>query len=179
MTQPAFSKASPPNQPLPEGLILRRPVINDAPGIVELLSLPGYRFGTLRVPYPKLQDVEAFFQNLPDESISLIGEIDGQIVASAGISRLKGRRIHVATLGIGVHDDFVGRGIGGALMRELTDIADNWMNLHRIELTVFDDNPSAIRLYERYGFEIEGTLRDFGFRDGAYVDAYMMARLKN
>jgi L-phenylalanine/L-methionine N-acetyltransferase len=33
-------------------------------------------------------------------------------------------------------------------------------------------------LYEKFGFEIEGTHRRYAFRKGEYVDAYSMARLK-
>ena len=60
MKQPAPSNDSPPNRGLPDGLILRRPTLADAAGITALQSLPGYRFGTLRLPYPKQEDVEAF-----------------------------------------------------------------------------------------------------------------------
>jgi hypothetical protein len=53
-----------------------------------------------------------------------------------------------------------------------------WLNLTRIELSVFTDNESAIELYRKFGFEIEGTLRKYAFRDGKFVDAYAMARVK-
>jgi L-phenylalanine/L-methionine N-acetyltransferase len=36
----------------------------------------------------------------------------------------------------------------------------------------------GIALYEKFGFEVEGTHRRLAFRDGEYVDAYSMARLK-
>ena len=39
------------------------------------------------------------------------------------------------------------------------------------------DNATAIRLYERHGFEIEGRLRRYVRRGGAYADAYVMAAL--
>jgi RimJ/RimL family protein N-acetyltransferase len=39
-------------------------------------------------------------------------------------------------------------------------------------------NAIGIALYEKFGFEVEGTHRRFAFRDGEYVDAYSMARLK-
>ena len=58
------------------------------------------------------------------------------------------------------------------------DLADDWLNLRRIELEVYVDNTPAVRLYERHGFAIEGTLRDYAFRGGGYVDAYAMARLR-
>ena len=55
---------------------------------------------------------------------------------------------------------------------------DNWLNLTRIELHVYVDNATAIALYEKFGFKVEGTHRRLAFRDGEYVDAYSMARLK-
>jgi L-phenylalanine/L-methionine N-acetyltransferase len=39
-------------------------------------------------------------------------------------------------------------------------------------------NAIAIALYEKFGFEVEGTHRRLAFREGEYIDAYSMARLK-
>jgi len=77
-----------------------------------------------------------------------------------------------------VRDDWHGKGVGTAMMRAVIDLADKWLNLARIELTVFTDNQSAIALYRKFGFEIEGTHRKYAFRDGDFVDAYAMARIK-
>ena len=77
-----------------------------------------------------------------------------------------------------VHDAYAGRGAGTALLRALIDQADRWLNLTRIELTVWSDNDRAIGLYERFGFEREGLLRAYAWRDGGYVDALAMARLR-
>ncbi len=79
---------------------------------------------------------------------------------------------------MGVHDDWQGKGCGSALLEAALDLADNWMDLRRIELQVFADNEPGRRLYERFGFEIEGTLRRFAFRGGEYADVYAMARLR-
>ena len=86
------------------------------------------------------------------------------------------RRRHTGHIGMGVHDDFAGKGIGALLMSAALNIADNWLNLTRVELTVDTDNDRAVRLYERTGFIIEGTLGRYAFRNGHYVDAYTMAR---
>ena len=44
-------------------------------------------------------------------------------------------------------------------------------------MTVYTDNAVALALYRKFGFEIEGTLQNFAFRGGRFIDAYTMARL--
>ncbi len=44
-------------------------------------------------------------------------------------------------------------------MAAALDLADNWLNLSRVGLTVYVDNSAAVTLYKRFGFEIEGTHR--------------------
>ncbi len=58
------------------------------------------------------------------------------------------------------------------------DLADRWLNLCRLELTVYTDNEPAIKLYRKFAFEVEGTLRKYSFREGVFVDAHMMARIR-
>jgi putative acetyltransferase len=110
--------------------------------------------------------------------INIVAELDGEIVGDAGMMRYQARRSHAASLGMGVHDDFTGKGVGSALLGELIDMADNWLNLKRLELTVYTDNAAAIALYRKFGFEEEGLLKAFAFRSGSYVDAYAMARVR-
>jgi len=70
------------------------------------------------------------------------------------------------------------QGIGSRLLAAVLEVADNWMNLRRVELTVYADNQAAIGLYRKFGFETEGQLRDYAVRDGGYVDVLSMARLR-
>ena len=70
------------------------------------------------------------------------------------------------------------RGVASALMREMIEMCDNWLRVDRIELTVFVDNAPAIKVYKKFGFEIEGTGKKYALRNGEYVDAYYMARVK-
>jgi L-phenylalanine/L-methionine N-acetyltransferase len=146
--------------------------------MARLHAMPGYRYGTLRPPHPTVASVRKFLEGVSPDNL-LIGAFVGErLVGTAGLHRSRGRQRHVAGLGMGVADDLTGKGIGTALLRELLDAADNWLDIKRIELTVFHDNQTAIRLYERHGFEREGLHRAFAYRDGAYVDAIAMARLK-
>ncbi|MFO7683801.1 MAG: GNAT family N-acetyltransferase, partial [Chloroflexota bacterium] len=69
-------------------------------------------------------------------------------------------------------------GIGSRLMEGILDITDNWLDLRRVELEVNTDNPAAIRLYQKFGFEIEGTHKFHAFGNGRWADSYFMARLR-
>ena len=52
-------------------------------------------------------------------------------------------------------------------------------NIKRLELIVECDNPKAISLYKKLGFEIEGTLRAYLKRDNVdeLIDDYAMSIL--
>jgi GNAT superfamily N-acetyltransferase len=50
------------------------------------------------------------------------------------------RMRHVGSMGMAVRDDWQGKGVGTALMEAALDLADNWLNLTRIEVTVYVDN---------------------------------------
>ena len=53
------------------------------------------------------------------------------------------------------------------------------MGRSRLELEVYTDNDAAIRLYEKHGLVLEGTNRRYALRDGEYVDAHVMARIRS
>ncbi|NLS20779.1 GNAT family N-acetyltransferase [Rhizobium sp. P40RR-XXII] len=151
---------------------------SDAEAIAAIANLPGFRAGTLRLPFQSLEETRGWLEKPAPDSTRLVAEVNGQVVGNAGLNRLAGRRIHTGNIGMGVHDDFTGCGIGSALLGALVDTADNWLAIKRLELSVYVDNAPAIRLYEKFGFETEGRLRAFAFRNSEYVDAFTMARLK-
>lgn len=152
--------------------------LEDAEAIWRLQSQPGYRHGTLRLPFPALESVKARLSSPDPNQILLVAEREGEILGNAGMRRLEGRRTHAGEIGMGVDDRFQGRGIGSALLAALVDAADNWLDLRRLELTVFADNRAAIGLYRKFGFVEEGRLADFAFQAGRYADALAMARIR-
>jgi L-phenylalanine/L-methionine N-acetyltransferase len=174
MNQDPFPSAP----PSPDNVVIRATRPDDSEQIAALACLPGYRFGTLRLPHQTPEATRRWIESRQPGDIDLVVVHGGTIIGNGGLHRFLGRRAHAAEIGMGVHDDWCGRGLGSRLLRELLTVADNWLDLKRIELTVYVDNAPAIALYERCGFAVEGTHRAFAFRDGAYVDAHTMARLK-
>lgn len=150
----------------------------DMPDLTEAWNQPLAYAGTLQLPHTSLDTRQRRNAATPDNFRKLVGEIDGKVVGSISLDIGEGRRRHVGAVGMAVHDAFTGRGVGTAMMAAALDLADNWLNLRRVELKVYADNARAIALYERFGFEREGRLRDYAWRAGAYVDSLAMARLR-
>ena len=83
---------------------------------------------------------------------------------------------HRAYMVAGVHSDSRGKGVGKALFSHVISWAKS-VRLHRLELTVIAENASAVALYQKMGFEIEGVKRDSLLVNDGYVDEYYMAKL--
>jgi putative acetyltransferase len=158
-------------------IVIRRAELTDAAQIQRVYACSNTAAGTLQLPHPGLEMWQERLKSRAPDDTSLVAMLDGVIVATAGIHMEKNmRRRHAANVGIGVADSFSGRGVGSALMLELLNLADNWLNIRRLELTVFCDNAAAVHLYGKFGFVIEGTHRGYAFRNGVFADTYSMAR---
>ncbi|MDP6454839.1 MAG: GNAT family protein [SAR202 cluster bacterium] len=72
-----------------------------------------------------------------------------------------------------------GKGYGNEATRLVLGFAFNELNLHRVQLTVFDYNQRAINMYEKLGFQREGVYREFLQRDGRRFDMYLYGLLRH
>jgi putative acetyltransferase len=159
-------------------ITIRPAVPMDYEAVARIFSGPKAASGTLQIPYTSPEiwrrrlEAEGVYNLLAWDGHDLLGQLGLMTYANSP------RRKHVGSIGMAVHDDWQGKGVGTALMAAAVDLADNWLNLVRIELEVYTDNGPAIHLYKKFGFEIEGTHRMFAFRNGVYVDVYSMGRLK-
>jgi ribosomal protein S18 acetylase RimI-like enzyme len=83
---------------------------------------------------------------------------------------------HSGVLGMGVVRAHRRRGLGARMLAMALEMAGEH-GLRRVELIVRADNAAAIALYQRFGFEVEGTLRRYMCIDDTCYDALLMARL--
>lgn len=71
-----------------------------------------------------------------------------------------------------------GRGLGAAMMQAAVDLAFEKLEMHRVELGVFENNPRAVACYERVGFKREGVARDWFKADDGYWSMIVMSILE-
>jgi len=159
-------------------IVVRRAEVRDAAAIARIFDAPNAIAGTLQLPYPSPDAWARRLAEWPENDYVFVAELAGEVVGNLGLHSVSKspRRRHVGTLGMAVRDDCQRRGVGTALLSAAIDVADNWIGYARLELTVYTDNAAAIALYRKFGFETEGTARQYALRDGEFVDALMMAR---
>lgn len=84
-----------------------------------------------------------------------------------------------ASFGINIGDrTFQNKGYGTEATLLCLRYGFEELNLNRIALSVFSNNPRAIRCYQKAGFVQEGCLRQAVFRNGRYENEYRFAVLR-
>jgi len=71
-----------------------------------------------------------------------------------------------------------GKGVGTEATRLVVKFAFESLQLHRLELEVYDYNPRAKHVYEKVGFVQEGVKRDAAFLYDAYRNVIIMSMLE-
>jgi L-phenylalanine/L-methionine N-acetyltransferase len=159
-------------------VLIRAMAAGDVERVTEIYNQRLVAAMTMQILYTSESERAARFASSESQRM-LVAELDDRLVGHGGLTLYSRRRAHVGSIGMGVDQACHGQGVGTALLAALVDLADNWYNLRRIELEVYTDNEAAIRLYKRFGFVVEGTHRSYVYRDGAWADAYSMARLRD
>ncbi|BAQ81217.1 GNAT family N-acetyltransferase [Pseudomonas sp. St29] len=150
-------------------------------GLTALYSEPSVAAQTLQLPYQS-RELWRKRVGLGQENeglVALVALHQGAVIGSCSLNQVaRVRRSHCADVAMGVSPAWQRQGVGSRLLAAVLEVADNWMNLRRVELTVYADNQPAIALYQKFGFETEGRLRDYAVRGGQFVDVLSMARLR-
>ncbi|WP_163930486.1 GNAT family N-acetyltransferase [Paraferrimonas sp. SM1919] len=149
----------------------------DIAAIKAIYEQPQNYSATLQLPFPSLDKWQQNLGTPSNNFYSLVAELNGEIVGQIGIDHFANpRRRHVANIGMAVLANHQGKGVGSALLKGAIELCNNWLAVSRIELEVYTDNTAAINLYKKFGFNTEGTAKNYAFRHGEYVDVLLMAK---
>lgn len=164
-----------------QSLILRKAEVNDALKLIKYLNIVGGEtdnllFGANEFNLGEEQE-KAFIENISNKenSIMIVGLIDGKVVSVAQISAAARNRIsHNAEIAISVKKEYWGIGVGSEVMRTLIDFAKDTKKIKNISLGVKASNLKAKKLYSKFGFKEIGVHKDFFSINGKYDDEILM-----
>jgi RimJ/RimL family protein N-acetyltransferase len=103
--------------------------------------------------------------------------VGGRLAGVLMFEREKLNRMHhVGMMGMAVLKAYHRQGLGTALLNACLSWARAQPGLEKVRLEVFNTNPVAVRLYEKFGFVHEGARkREIRIR-GQYADLMLMAK---
>ena len=158
--------------------------LRDGRDIADLLALFNearfLRYASARGPFASSAELEAWLSGVScSKRYEIVAVLAGRTIGFAGLYVMGEGLEHSGWILIGVREEFQARGVGARLLKTLIGAATVVFALRRVQLTVFGDNDPAIKLYRRFGFEIEGRHRDFIRRSDGFVDGFTMARLRD
>jgi len=109
-------------------------------------------------------------------TLFLLALIDGRVVGSADVQRgRQTKNAHTGDLGIAIRKEARWIGLGRAMLEDCIRWArEVW--IHKLTLSVFATNESALALYRDLGFQEEARLKGQVILEGRPVDEILMAR---
>ena len=107
-------------------------------------------------------------------------EVGGVYAGGIGYEPYHGERTGAAAFGYWLGRAFWDRGVTSEAARMVSDYALTRGGLRRLEATVFVENVASVRVLEKSGFVLEGTLRAYYLdRNYKVCDALLYARIKD
>jgi RimJ/RimL family protein N-acetyltransferase len=130
--------------------------------------------GEFELSQAEEEDVLHTFRHAENQ-LYLVGLVDGVFVSALTFAAAPRTRVrHSGEMGLSVLKEYWGLGIGSLMIDTFLGWARGTGIVTKVNLRVRSDNARAIRLYERKGFLVEGTLRNEILLDGTYYDQYWM-----
>ncbi len=153
----------------------------DLPVFVRWFNDPEVRqYLLMYMPMSLAEEEKWFERQLEDQNnrVFAIETTDGVHIGNCGLHDFDWKNSK-AELGIVIGEkEYWSKGYGSDAVRTLVGFAFGEMNLHRVQLEVYDFNPRALHCYEKCGFQVEGRQREALFRNGSYHDILIMGILR-
>lgn len=129
-----------------------------------------------------IEKEKEFLENCAKDESIILGIVElknNNLIGNCGLKKINNIS-RTATLGIFIGDkEERNKGYGAEAIRLLLDYGFNYLNLHEINLDIFEFNKRAIKCYEKVGFKEYGRRRECIYLNGKYYDKISMDILKS
>ena len=98
--------------------------------------------------------------NSTKNKLFIIAKLDNKIIGVLNVQANKKKRLeHVGEFGVSVLKEHWNKGVGSSLVKYMIEWAKESGVIRKLNLRVLVNNESAIRIYIKNGFKIEGMIR--------------------
>ena len=128
-------------------------------------------------PYTRLdaeQWIQLITQITPETNFAI--DVNGEAVGGIGLVLHDDVERCSAEVGYWLGEQFWGRGIATAALKNFTEYSLNEFNLTRVFAVPYARNAASIRVLEKVGYSCEGLLRRSAIKDGVVLDQFMYAK---
>lgn len=133
-------------------------------------------------PYPfQLSDAETFLSKVAQQNPRTSFAIADDKEAIGSIGLMLGKDVHrfTAEMGYWLAEPFWNKGIMSKVVIRFTEFAFKKFALNRIFAEPYIENTASVRVLEKAGFDLEGTLQANVFKDGRVLDQFLYAKIRH
>ena len=113
-----------------------------------------------------------------DLAVAIVEKATGRIVGGSGLHRIDWSA-RVFEIGYWLREDAQGHGYASETVRLLTRLAFDELDANRVELRIDARNFASLRVAERVGYVVEGTLRrKLLATDGTVADMHILSLIE-
>lgn len=163
-----------------ERIMLRPVEISDIDRLLKINDEEVRQYLLSVFPLNKLKEeewVKNLYTNQRDIVFAIVPMEMDQLIGTTGLHGIDWVN-RCAEFGIAITDkNYWNLGLGTEATKLTLKYAFEYLNLHRVQLRVYEYNQRAIHVYEKCGFVREGILRKARYLKGAYHDIVVMGIL--
>ena len=161
-----------------ENLIIRDVKLEDAKPLSKIRKMNGVIQNIMASHAESVNMMKSRIGSRSENEYWFVAEVKGKVVGMAALNKYPHqKKYHSGTFSIMINPDYHKIGIGKRLMEEIIKLSDEKLKLKRIELTVFESNPNAVKLYEKFGFIKEGKKECSVITEDGFEHEILMARV--
>jgi Acetyltransferases, including N-acetylases of ribosomal proteins len=108
---------------------------------------------------------------------AIVRKTDGKVIGTCGFHNLNPEHFR-AEIGYELGKEYWGQGLMAEALTAILRYGCNTMNFNRVEAFVNEGNARSVRILEKLGFRLDGTLREYEFARGRFVNQHCFSLLR-
>lgn len=126
----------------------------------------------------KVKDYSTWFSEKTCLMFKFINKVDNKPVGYGGLFNIS-HSANKGEIGYIILEEYWGKGFVSEAVKTLIDYGFNELKLNKIFALIDPENLASKRTVEKFGFEVEGTLRQNDYAQGKYFDVLYYALFNN